>query len=197
MADNDFVITLKNVRLSYFYGFKPYKNEDGGESYCTHAIFGEDHPQLAEFRKLQRKVAEHQWKDRADAILQQVAATDKLCLHRGDINKPGQEAYKGKLFVSASSKLRPTIVDGSLQPLTEEDGKPYSGAWADVRIALWAQDNKYGKRINAQLMGVQFRRHDERLSGGGRVARADEFEVIAEDADGEAPASSGAAAGLI
>jgi hypothetical protein len=61
-------------------------------------------------------------------------------------------------------------------------GKPYSGCYVNAVIELWAQDNKFGKRINASLMGVQFLRDGQRLSGGG-VASADDFQAIPEAAE--------------
>lgn len=187
-------ILLSNVRLSYFYGFKPYTGDDGKGSYTAHSIFGTTHPQVAAIQALIRKVAVEQWKDKADAVLQQLKAQDKLCIHRGDISKPGKDGYAGMLFISANNKTRPRIlatIDGVNQDVDESsEYAPYSGCWANVRIRIWAQDNpKWGKRINAELRGVQFKRHDQRLGGGGGAAALDEFGVDAPDADSAAPAT--------
>jgi len=38
----------------------------------------------------------------------------------------------------------------------EENGKPYAGCYVNMSIRLWAQDNQFGKRVNAQLRAVQF-----------------------------------------
>lgn len=191
-------MTLLNVRTSYLYVFRPYQGEDGKEgSYSGHLIFPETHPQLAEISQKIRAVAKAFWKDQSDEVLAQLKAQDRLCLHRGDINKPGQEAYKGQLFISANNKTRPTVVDGRGAPLTAADDKVYSGCWVNAIITFWPQSHKqFGKRINCELNGVQRVRDDTRLSGGGRAARADEFPVQAGDADGAAPAT-GSAAGLI
>jgi hypothetical protein len=80
--------------------------------------------------------------------------------------------------------------------LSASSGKVYSGCYVNASIELWAQDNKFGKRINATLMGVQFLRDGARLVGGG-VASADDFEAIPEAAgDAQAmPATAGAATG--
>jgi hypothetical protein len=43
-------IIVKNVRLSYFFGFKPRKNEDGSLKYSTSCIIPKDHPQVAEIQ---------------------------------------------------------------------------------------------------------------------------------------------------
>ena len=58
-------------------------------------------------------------------------------------------------------------------------------------IEIWPQDNQFGKRVNASLLGVQFVKDGERLAGGG-VAAADDFEAISGAAD-PAVAKGGAA----
>jgi hypothetical protein len=191
--NTDFLIT--NCRFSYLYVFKPYEGEDGSKSYCSHLIIPTNHPQLGALQAMIRKVAVDTWKDKAEEVLQQLKAQDRLAVHRGDVSKPGQDAYKGQLYISSSSKVRPRIVatvDGINQEIDEEHAMaPYSGCRGNAIIGIWAQNNKFGKRINAQLMGVQFVAHDQRLSGAGRVASVDEFGIVATDADSAAPSSGG------
>lgn len=189
------------LRLSYFYGFEPYTNTDKAtgkvsKSFCTHLILPPDHPAIAKVKAAQRVAAIGMWKDQAEAMLVALAGQDRLCLHSGNISKPGQDGYKDNFYVSASSKKRFTIVDCDRRPLTEADGRPYSGCFANAIIQVWAQNNSYGKRINAQIAGVQFTRNGDSF-GGGRVAAPEEFaNVSAEGADSAAPAAAGAAAGL-
>lgn len=186
-----FEYLLRKVRTSYFYGFKPYKGDDGKESYCTHLILGRDHVDFGPLQALIKSVAVAEWGDGADAVLKQLVAQDRLCIHNGDVNKPGEDAYKGKVYVSTNSKKRFTIIDRDRSPLTEADGKPVSGDMVNAKINLWAQNNQFGKRINAQIMGVQFVQEMEHLSGGGRVAAAEEFGIEADTADEAAPPSGG------
>ena len=68
--------------------------------------------------------------------------------------RPAQEKaeYDGfddpnKLFISAGSKVRPTVLDRRTNPLAQEDGVIYSGCYLNVRVRFWAQDNKWGKRM--------------------------------------------------
>lgn len=188
------------LRLSYFYGHEPYTNTDKdgkvSKSFCSHFIMAPDHPGIALIKAAQRAAALGMWKDTADQMLLALAGQDRLCLHNGDISKPGQDGYAGKFYVSGSSKKRFTIVDGDRTPLTAESGRPYSGCYGNAIIQVWAQNNSWGKRINAQIAGVQFTRHGESF-GGGRVAAPEEFgNVSAAGADGAAPAAAGAAAGL-
>lgn len=207
------IVVLQNVRVSYLYAFRPYvgKNDSGQETktYCCHALMAPDHPGIAMIKAAQRKVAAAAWGAQAEAVLQQLAAQDKLCLHNGDVSKMGNPDYAGKFYVSANGKTRPNIVvtRGGVNVAIEADDPyaPYSGCWSNVIVAVYAQGpnnkpSKYGKRLNAQFMGIQFVRHDEQFGGGGRVAKPDEFPVVAGvEADGAAPvaASAGAAGGLI
>jgi hypothetical protein len=52
----------------------------------------------------------------------------------------------------------------------------------DVSIDVWAQDNNYGKRVNASLRGVKFARDGEPFAGGG-AATEDDFEFEAADTE--------------
>jgi hypothetical protein len=204
-------VVLSNVRLSYAYIFRPFKgkNDKGQEtsSYSAHGIMLPTDPGVLLVRNAQRQVAAAAWGAQATDVLTKLAAQDKLALHDGNISKMGQEAYAGKYFVSANSKVRPKIAvtrGGVNTEIDEGDPcAPYSGCWANLIVAIYAQgpNNKpsqYGQRINAQLMGVQFLRHDEKFGGGGRVATLDEFpNVEATGADAAAPAVADASAGLV
>lgn len=192
------IIMLTDVRLSYAYLFNPMVGTDDKgnttRNFCTHAIMPPNHPAIELLKAAQREVAQAKWGNQWQAIMTALAGQDKLALHAGNVSKPGQEGYEGNYYVSANSKQRPTLVEtrgGVNVQLVESDGRPYSGCFANVMIAVYAQDPKgekakFGKRINAQLMGVQFLRHGDAF-GGGRVAKPEEFGITAEGADGAAP----------
>lgn len=186
-------VLLEDVRASYLYVFQPFKgkNDKGGDtsSYTGHFLFT---PGSENHKKVQaaiRTAAQQKWPTKWEEMLKAFGAQDRLCLHRGDVSKPGEDAYKGLLYVSANGKKRPTIIDGDRSPLAESDGRPYSGCFVNAVIDVWAQDSSWGKRINAQLAGVQFVRHGEAF-GGGRTADPEEFPVNAADADSDAPAGT-------
>lgn len=187
-------IMLKNVRLLYGAAlFTPQRgpNGEGEPKHSGTFGFAKDHPAAAEIKAGFQKVATEKWGAKAGEVYTMLKAADKLCLHDGDA-KADKEGFKGNLYVSASNKLKPLVIDGQKQPLDANSGKPYSGCIVNAEIELWAQDNKFGKRINASLRGVQFVRDGQRLSGGG-VSDADAYEAI-PDAGGEGakPAPAGA-----
>jgi hypothetical protein len=191
------IIKLKNVRLLYGAAvFTPQRGPNGEGEPKHSATFGfaKDHPAAAAIKTGFQKIATDKWGAKAIEVFTMLKAADKLCLHDGDA-KADKEGFKGNLYVSASNKLKPMVVDGLLQPLDANSGKPYSGCFVNAEIELWAQDNKFGKRINASLRGIQFVKDGPRLSGGG-VSATDAFEAIPEEAgevSGAKPAPAGAA----
>jgi hypothetical protein len=81
-------------------------------------------------------------------------------------------------------------------PLSASDGKPYSGCYVNALVELWAQAHaEHGKRINASLMGVQFSKDGERLSGGATAA-ADDFDAIPQATQTAAASTGQGAASL-
>ncbi len=171
-------IMLTDVRLAFPSLFKPQAFEGGSPSFGASLLMAPNHKIVAELNKGFAAVAKEKWGAKADAILKSLKATDKLCLHSGD-SKEQYDGFVGNVFVSARSKVRPRIFNTDLSELSEEDGKPYSGCYVNAQIELWAQDNKFGKRINAQLRGVQFLRDGDAFGGGGSAASADEFADLA------------------
>lgn len=207
---------LADVRLTFPNIFEAKQvNGQGDPKFSAAFIIRKDHPQLPAIKQAIADAALAKWGDaptdapgpldaagnpttiklpKYQAMLKSLAAADKLCLHDGDAKSeiPG---YAGNFFINASNKLRPLVVDGQKQVLDAASGKPYSGCYVNARIQFWGQDNQFGKRVNASLMGIQFLRDGERLSGGG-VAAADDFEAVpGTAAAGTAvPAAAGAAA---
>lgn len=171
-------VHLKDVKIAFPALWEAKQVQGQGEAkFGAIFIFGKDHPQKAEFERAIVTAAKEKWGDaKYGEILKGLKAGDKLCMHDGDA-KTQYQGFAGQLYVSASNKMRPLVIDGNRSPLTAADGKPYAGAFVNAIIEVWAQDNQFGKRINASLLGVQFLRDGERLAGGG-VAAADDFEAI-------------------
>ena len=184
-------ITLKNVRVAYAQGlFEARAPEGGGEPKFNAAfLFDKSHPALAELSAAVQKAAVARWGEKAPEILKQLKASDRLPVHDG-ATKPNSAGYAGNYFVNAGNKIRPLVVDvNPKNELTMADGKPYSGCYVNAILEIWAQDNKFGKRVNAALAGVQFVRDGERLAGGS-VASADDFEPLPGSEAGAPPAES-------
>lgn len=193
-------VTLKDVRLTFPQLWEAKAREAGKPAkFSASFVFGKDHPQKAELERVMVEVAKAKWGEaKYMDVLKALKATDKLAVHDGDA-KNQYQGYAGNLYVNASNSVRPLIIGGGPDgkaPLTANDGKPYSGCYVNAIIEVWAQDHpQHGKRINASLMGVQFLRDGERLSGGATAA-ADDFEAIPQEAATAAAASGQGAASL-
>ena len=106
---------------------------------------------------------------------------EKICLKNGD--EIDYDGYAGHMSFKASNNKRPLVLDRDRTPLTEDDNRPYSGCYVNAVVELWAQDNQYGKRINANLLGVQFFKDGEPF-GDGVSASSDDFDSF-DDEDGD------------
>lgn len=122
-------------------------------------------------------VAVEKWKDKAKTELAVMKAKDTICVHNGDL-KPNYDGYPGNFYLSASSVVQPTVLNSDKTKITSAAvGKPYSGCYVNASVDIYAQDNKFGKRINAVLTGVQFAKDGESFSGS-RPASEDEFDSV-------------------
>lgn len=190
-------VQIKDIRFNYTNGLfaaqKPQTGE-GKAKFNVVAIGGKQHPQLAEIKAAILAAAETKWPGKGAAMVQQLAAQNRICLQDGDgkADKPG---YAGNWFINASNELRPLVVGPQREPLVVSDGKPYPGSYGNMIVEFWAQDNQFGKRINASLLGVQHVKDGERLAGGG-VAAADDFDAIPEQTQTAAATSGKGAASL-
>lgn len=176
------ILKLKNVRLAFFDGFVPVAFEGEGEKkYASTFLLPKKDPQVKEIEAAILEVATAAWKDKAKSVLNQIKTNpNKYCFQDGDTKS--YDGYAGCMALAAKNKKRPSIVDRDKTPLTEEDGKPYSGCYVNCSVELWAQDNKWGKGIRASLRGIQFLRDGDAFSAGS-VASDDEWDDLGDGAD--------------
>lgn len=143
-------IKLLNVRLSFPSLYKA-KSVNGSEPrYGASFLLNkkQDTAQIDALRKACLETAKEQWPNK-------IPTGVKYCVHDGS-EKEFDGYGPDVIYISASATLQPPVVDENLQPLTAASGKPYAGCLVNVMLRLWAQDNQFGKRINAQIQAVQF-----------------------------------------
>lgn len=173
-------LMLNNVRLAFPTLFEAKSvNGEGDPAYSASFLFPPDHPAAKVMRDAIETVGAEKWEKKWAGVKKELDAKDKTCLHDGD-TKEQYDGFGGNLYVSARNKSRPTVIDRDKQPLTRGDGRPYGGCYVNASIEVWAQDNAYGKRINASLRGVQFYADGDSFSGG-TPADADEFDTVEEE----------------
>ena len=168
-------IIIKNARLSFpaLFQTEIYGGESTGKYAATLIL---DKEQNAKEIALIKKAASEMMQE----VFKGKIPSDKIALKDGD--ESGRPEYAGAFTIKATTKKRPTVVDRDKSPLVEEDGKPYSGCYVNAIISLWAQSNSYGKRINANLLGVQFYRDGEAF-GAGPIDVSNDFEDYDSAAD--------------
>jgi len=168
-------IKLNNVRLSFPSLFR--KAVFGGDETKYEATFlmgKEEHAAvIAEIEAGMAAVSKEKHKGK-------LPPADKLCLKDGDTID--YDGYAGNMSIKASSPKRPMVIGTDRAPLTEDDGKPYAGCYVNAIIELWGQDNQYGKRVNANVLAVQFVKDGEPF-GDGVSASIDDFDDVEPVAD--------------
>lgn len=97
--------------------------------------------------------------------------------------KADMNGYEGMIFVSASSKQRPGVVDQNRVPITAADGSFYAGCYARATLIAFAYDTAGNIGVSFSLQNVQKWADGEQFSG--RRKAEDEFDSI-EDGSEEA-----------
>lgn len=208
-------LKLSNVRFSYLSVFKPrvQTNDDGEETakYQGTFLFEKDGPDHKNAIAAIEAAAKEKWGEKAPGILKQLYAQNRVCLKDGDLQldadgeiKPGNE---GMWFIRSSlgavgsdgspvapprvyNRFGAKITAETRGQFTGELRGPNSGDYGQALVNIWAQDNpdpKIGRRINATLVGVVFKKEGEPF---GHRERSDEQVEREFDFD-EAPSELG------
>jgi len=182
---NDGTIRIDNVRGSYVHLDKPYKgrSEDGEDSKAVakYSIIGiMPKASHVEAKDLILETIRKLLADNKDAKV----AKDKRFIRDGDDQE--KDEYENSWTVSAREERKPKCRDrnGNLVDEIEDIREQFvSGYWFNILIRPWFQDNKYGKRVNAGLVGVQFVKEDETF-GEGSINDDDAWETVGGGDDG-------------
>jgi len=178
------IVKLKKTRLAFAHLFKPQAFEGGtGEpKFSASFLIDPKAPVIKELEAAMKDVAIAKWgPEKGPKILAQLKTQDRVCLRDGS-GKSEYDGFEGMKYVAASNATKPLVVDRNKNELSSVDGKPYAGCYVNTSVEVWAQDNKYGKRINASLRGVQFDSDGDAFSGGG-AASVDEFDDLGDTGD--------------
>lgn len=171
------IVRLNNVRISFPALFEP-KSFQGSKAKYGATFLLDKKNNAAEIKAIQdgiKACIADTWKGKAPGSL-------KTCLRDG-AEKDHLDGYTEEvMFLSASSEKRPSVVKRDLTPLVAEDGMPYAGCYVVATIRLWAQDNQYGKRVNAQLRAVMFYKDGEPF-GEKPIDASSEFSGVAVEDD--------------
>ena len=169
MSENK--IKLHNVRLSFPSIFQ--RSSYDGEEGKYEASFLIPKSDTKTVKLLQDAIEAAIKESKVDKV-----PSDKRCLKDGDDFE--YDGYADHMSIKGSSKRRPTVLNHDKSPVVEDDGIIYAGCYVNAVIGLWVQDNKYGKRVNCNLYGIQFYRDGEPF-GSGDVDVSGDFEEVDPD----------------
>lgn len=143
--------------------------------------------------KTMLEVATRKWEKDGEKVLAMLKEDKKVCFERKPYrSKKTGEVYNGfeGMFTLGSrtpaNKPAPTTFDKFGQPVTgktEIERMFYDGCRVNAKVEFWAQDNKFGRRVNCTLLGVMFANDGESFGGGAAPASADDFAGMAVAAD--------------
>lgn len=157
---NDDMIMIKGARVSFPHLFtKPTINGEEGKCGATFMLDPKTHAKtISQIETNMDDLSKFRFKGRK-------IPSDKLCLRDGE--DKGRTEYEGYQILSANSKDKPLVIskDGRTVVTNEEDNPIYAGCYVNAKVRLWAQDNQYGKRINCELVAIQFLKDGEPLDG--------------------------------
>jgi hypothetical protein len=177
-------IKIENVRISFPNLFEAKAINGEGEPRFSSAFVivpGSNNEKI--LSEAMAAVAKDKWGAKANGILKELMDKGRVAFKLAPLSKDGEvyDGFEGMYSLNASSPTRVAVIDRDTTPLTPADGKPYGGCYVDASVDIWAQDNSWGKRINAKLRWVQFRADGDAFSGGAPVSQ-DEFQSIADGA---------------
>lgn len=181
-------IRLDNVRIAFADLFEAKAIGDGEPAFGSRFIIPPSNKKMVaaiDAAIAQAAADQPKWKGKHEQILAKIIKDGNCCFLKEDYTDKNGEPYagfEGMFSIGARSKTRPLIIDRDKSPLVASDGRPYGGCYVVAQLEIWAQDNSFGRRINAQLKGVQFYADGDAFSGG-TPASADDFEDLADGAD--------------
>lgn len=176
------LIRIDNVRGSYVHVDKPYKGktDSGQEAVAKFSIVGilpkSTHEEAKDLiiERIKELLAENK---------NAKVAKDKRFIRDGD--DADKEEYEGAFTVNAREENKPKCRDRAgelVEDIVEIRQMFQSGYWFNILIRPWFQDNDYGKRVNAGLVGVQFVKKDKTF-GEGSIDDTDAWDQVEGDDD--------------
>lgn len=171
-------VKLTNVRLAFPELFEATQvNGQGDFKFRATFLIDKKRKDLIDaIEQAIKKVATDKWGAKAESVLKSIRGNSMRFNFRDGDEKAEYDGYADHMYIGASNKARPLVIDRDRSPLTAQDGRPYSGCYVNATITLFAYDNQ-GKGISAFLGGVQFYRDGDAFAGGG-VASEDDFDDL-------------------
>lgn len=157
----------------------PMEGSQGEPKYSVVMLFDEAARKTPEFKAMKdlaNAAIREKWGDKPPSNLRNP--------FRDGSEKSELDGYEGMVFVSASSKMQPGVVNGRLQRIISKEVDPdgfYAGCYARATVTAYAYDKAGNKGVAFGLQNVQKIKDGEAFSQ--RTRAEDDFEAT-EDAFG-------------
>lgn len=189
---SDGTILVMGVRASYPHCFVPQasdENPDGPKSYSITGLLPKKTHEAAK-NEVKKMISELLETNKAKFKgAKPVLPADRKFLRDGDLT--GKVENEGMFTISARENKRPSVRDRDKSVLSKDDAdRIYGGCWVNILIRPWFQDNKYGKRVNANFVALQFVK-DDTAFGEGRLSDEDIDDTFDDEDGDESDSDSG------
>lgn len=174
-------LLLTDVRFAFVTVWVPEPFRDDPTSkpaYSIRALLLPDDPQVDAINNAIDEAAKEKWGEKWKVIVDALRATDKTCLHNGDL-KANLEGHAGNYYLQARSLTKPLVLDRDKRQLTPADGKPYGGCYGNLSCDIYVTE-KGGKKACCNLRGVQFVSDGDAFAAGP-PATPEEFDDLGVD----------------
>lgn len=179
---------LKNITMAFPALAEPQAFGEGEPAYGAKFPItpGSEAEKLIEAAMLAE--AKEAWKDKADSVVNMLKEDGKVAfvkkVYRSKKTGEAYQGFEGKHYLSArNAKTQPSVYNQYGDELSGKDDilrQAFSGAVVNASVEIWAQDNKWGRRINCSLRGIMLTGEGENFGGGASPASADEFADMAK-----------------
>ena len=174
------VITGVNTRWSYANVWEPKSINGGTPKYSVSLIIPKSDTKTVKKIEAAIRAAYEEGESKLKGNGRAVPALEaiKTPLRDGDLERPGDDAYKDSFFVNANSTTPPQIVDAHVQPILDRS-EVYSGCYARVSVTFYAFNSNGNKGVACGLGNIQKIRDGEPL--GAHSSAADDFSDFSDN----------------
>ena len=161
-------VLTPEFRVSFPAVFVPRSPMDGAEPKYSVVMLFPKNADLSGLKKIAKAAITEKWGDKPPKELRNP-------FRDGDTKE--LEGYAGMIFITASSKNKPGLVDASRQPIISAD-EFYAGCYARATVNAYAYNKNGNAGVSFGLQNIQKLRDGEPFSG--RTKPEDDFDAVSD-----------------
>jgi hypothetical protein len=175
-------VVTPEARLSFpdlFVARPPMEGSPGEPKFGCTLLFPKEGCDLAPLKALVKEAIAAKWGATPPKGL-------KLPFRDGD--EKDLDGYAGMIYIRATGKTKPGVVDSSVQPILDPE-EIYAGCYVRASLNAYAYEKAGNRGVSFGLNNIQKTREGERF-GGAKAKPEDDFQAVATS--GKAPARNAA-----